>query len=244
MADEYQISDALKELSLEKFENRKTDRIRFRMIAGTVAGFQAENVIEVSGGGVEITGGGSNAFGTVDPVYATSKPIESTNSRKCTLWVKFDDAEAQIQFESEDVSFREGHNLLVLCASTDENNVYYPFAVNEGVGKLCEFGEIPVSAVLSKPPAKDTFLAWGAIISIVFLVSALFALVGSLLPDDSGEVAFQDALEATLVTLVCLFGLWFSWTNKSSDGTYAVPKMITERQEKIAVEVGEYLKKR
>ena len=95
MADGYQISDSLKDLSLEKTTGgRKTDRIRFRMVTGTVAGFHVPKTSPKLAVAASRSRGEDRRFSTkqkIEPVKVTSTPIEGTQRRKCTLWLQSDD---------------------------------------------------------------------------------------------------------------------------------------------------------
>ena len=231
MADGYQISDSLKTLSLEKIVGgRKTDQIQFRMVTGTVAGFRAENITEVSGGGVSVAGGGSTFLDKqqIKPIQASASPIHSTNRRKCVLWVTSDDgAELQIQFESEDIAFREGQVVRVLCGSTSGNDVYYLRVVNENTDEVHTVGEIPMSAVL----------AFGAkpLFGLGFYVGAscFFALLAAAI------VFFNGGENARLVgamVLLLFFGLRFYLMYRRE----SVRGAIARRGAEIGGDLGKY----
>ena len=232
MADEYQISDSLKELSLlEITGGRKTDRIRFLMVTGTVTGFQVENITEVSGGGTSISGGGSSFLDKqkIKPTRATSAPIRSANRRKCTLWVKSDDdAELQIQFESEDAAFREGHVVRVLCASTNGSDVYYLLVDVKNTGETYAVGEIPMSAVLAF--GAEPLFGFGIYAGASFFL----ALVAG------ASVFFSGGENASgAVALIFLFFLGlriYLWTRRQK-----VQGAINRHGEELGEELAEYM---
>ena len=230
MANGYQISDSLKELSLEGISGRRTDRIRFRMISGTVVGFQAENIAEVSGGGVSITGGGSSFVDKrqIKRMTATSAPIESTNRRKCTLWLKADRGELQIQFESDEITLREGHIVHVLCASPDGTNDYYLALANESTRDAYHIGAIPLSAILgfgAEPLVGLLFYAGASLVVALVLGVSMFGLAGA------GETA------AFLIFFAFLGLRFFLWNRRRR-----VQELIQRRLGEIANEVGEYVR--
>ena len=229
MADGYQISDSLKELSLDGISGRKTDRIRFRMVSGTVAGFQAENITEVTGGGVSITGGGSSFLDKrqIEPVKGTVAPVKSTNRRKCTLWLKTADGEQQVQFESDEIALREGHIVHVACASTNGNNVYYLTLINESTGDAYDIGGIPMSAILgfgAEPRVGLLFYAGASLVVAFVLGISLFGLAGA------GETA------AFLIFFAFLGLRFFLWNRRQR-----VDKALTQRLYDIGAEAGKYM---
>ena len=225
----YQLSDSLTELSLEGISGRRTDRIRFRMISGTVAGFQAETITELSGGGVSIKGGGSSLVDKrqIKRMTATSAPIESANRRKCTLWLKADRGEVQIQFESDEITLREGHIVHVLCASPDGNTDYYLALANENTRDAYHIGGIPRSAILgfgAEPLVGLLFYAGASLVVALVLSVSMFGLAG------------VDGTAVLLIFFAFLGLRFFLWKRRQR-----VQELIQRRLGEIAEEVAEYV---
>ncbi len=211
---------------------RKTDRIQFRMVAGIVAGFQTENITEVSGDGVSISGGGSSFIDTrrIKPIEATSAPIESATWRKCTLWLKSADGEQQVRFESDEVALREGHRVRVLCASTDGNEIYYLSLVNESINDAYDIGAIPMSAVLTV--GAEPMVPFPGYAGLSFFLPLL---AGAYVALDTGDVFW---VTAALTLVPFLLGLRFYLWNRRRK----VRAVIRQRLGEIGDEFGNYVR--